>query len=336
MHQTREAVTTSARRLRRRVGAVLYLAGTGLVLVALAAGVLVLAVSAINGVARWNAKRIANEANSPEAMVEKAKDNIVLIGVDDQDRAIGFLAVKVDGEQEQIYGIAVPDGAFIEVPGQGFQRIGDSFEGGADVSAAAITNFFTVPFTRYAVIPESSYQNTLTAQSLAGVLDGASQTNLTDEEAERFGAAFAAIPSGNVALVPLPVKPVNVGEQTYFEPQREEIADLLDTWWGVTLSEAEEFTRVIIYNGSGVPGIGGVAAQDLIRSGFRVVDTRNADNFDYETTRVVVQNGPVEAADEIVEVLGVGEITEQPADQQVADIIIIIGKDYEGSPDADE
>jgi len=59
-----------------------------------------------------------------------------------------------------------------------------------------------------------------------------------------------------------------------------------------------------------------------------VVDTKNADRFDYETTQVIVQNGDQSAGDAVKEVLGVGEIVMQPADQQVADVIVIIGSDY--------
>ena len=36
-------------------------------------------------------------------------------------RAVGFIAVRVDRANKQIYGIAIPDGAFIEVPGPGLR-----------------------------------------------------------------------------------------------------------------------------------------------------------------------------------------------------------------------
>jgi hypothetical protein len=55
-------------------------------------------------------------------------------------------------------------------------------------------------------------------------------------------------------------------------------------------SEDGATVRVIVYNGSGEPGVAGEAAQVLIRRGYRVVDTKNADNFDYDTTQIVVQS----------------------------------------------
>lgn len=326
-HERKEAVDKVATRTKRTARDILYLAGIALAGAIAVVVLFYLLALGVNGIARWNAQRIANQEDSPEAQAELAKDNLLLIAVDG-DRATGFLALRHDAESDQIYGIAIPDGAFIEVPGQGFERIGDSFSAGADVSLAAVSNFFTVPFTTYAIVETEAYQTAMTNLSLAGMAGSFTESNLEDDDLARWTEAFDETPVENVALVPMPVKPINLGNETYFEPQRAEVADLLETWWGVTISDTEQVTRVIVYNGSGIPGIAGVAAQELIRGGFRVVDTKNADNFDYATTQIVVQNGDESTAEGITDILGVGEVTLQPADQQVADVIIIIGADY--------
>lgn len=326
--ETREKISVTADRTKRSVKTAAWLAAWiagGLVAVV----VLLLVLSlAVNGIARWNARRVADAANSPEARIERARDNLLLIGLDEKGRANGFLAIKIAGDQKAVYGIAIPDGAFIEVPGQGFERIGDSWVAGSDVSLDAVSNFFSVPFEWYATTDFELYQTAMQSQSLAGVMDEVKESNLSDEDKQRFADAFDAISTENVALVPMPVKPINLGDQTYFEPQRAEIADLVKTWWGVDIGAEDGIVRVIVYNGAGVPGIAGSAAQQLIRSGYRVVDTKNADRFDYATTKVIVQNGSASSAQGIVKTLGVGEVSQKPADQQVADIIVIIGKDY--------
>jgi polyisoprenyl-teichoic acid--peptidoglycan teichoic acid transferase len=97
----------------------------------------------------------------------------------------------------------------------------------------------------------------------------------------------------------------------------------------VTIEADDPTVRVIVYNGSGEPGVAGQAAQVLIRGGFRVVDTKNADTFDYDETQIVVQRGDPQSGERVREVLGVGEVVSQPAEQEVADIIIIIGSDFE-------
>ena len=100
--------------------------------------------------------------------------------------------------------------------------------------------------------------------------------------------------------MPLPVKPIKLGDQTYFEPQRAEVADLLKSWWGVDAEQGGSRARVSSSTTARArPGIAGEAAQQLIRGGFRVVDTKNADNFDYATTKIVVQRGDAKQGDEI-------------------------------------
>jgi len=325
--ERKEKLATGWSRFARNVRNGAYVVGMGLAAVAGVALVLVLIATAINGIARWNAQRAEDAANSPEALAEKAKENVLFIAESDGS-ATGFLAVRYDAEQKMVYGIALPDAAFLEVPGQGFERIGDSYRGGVDVSMAAVTNFFGVPFNTYALIDSEVYQTALTSQSLVGVMDQVRDTNLSEQDQERWTQALDGTPTEDVALVPLPVKPISLGSQTYFEPQRDEVADLVEQWWGTSIADADSIVRVIVYNGSGTPGIAGDAAQQLIRGGFRVVDTKNADRFDYETTQVIVQNGDQSAGDAVKEVLGVGEIVMQPADQQVADVIVIIGSDY--------
>jgi hypothetical protein len=96
----------------------------------------------------------------------------------------------------------------------------------------------------------------------------------------------------------------------------------------VDASKAAAASRVILYNGAGAPGIAGEAAQQLIRGGFRVVDTKNADNFNYATTKIVVQRGDVKQGEEIARILGVGKVEQQPSEQDVADVIVVVGKDY--------
>jgi len=303
---------------------------TARVLFGLLVGVLAFTLLAygINAVARWNALRVAAKSGSAQELDKRSKENVLVVGVK-EGKAIGFLALRVDAKGDQIFGVAIPDAAFIEVPGQGFERIGESFAQGPEVSLSAISNYLTVPFHTYIVVPAEAYSEAIKNQSLSKVLAASTSTNLSDTDKNILSRELTTISQGNTAIVPLPVKPIKLGNQTYFEPQRAEVADLLKSWWGVDASKAATVTRVILYNGAGVPGVAGEAAQQLIRGGFRVVDTKNADRFDYLTTTVVVQRGDVKRGEAIVRVLGVGTVEQKPSDQDVADVIVIIGKDYQ-------
>jgi len=308
----------------RNVGFVLAMAVGSLLMLALV-GLIV--ASGINGFVRWNAQRMASKSGVSAELDRKAKENLLVIGVENKEAA-GFLAMRVDRKGEQVFGIAIPDGAFLEVPGQGFERVGESYTAGTDISLSAISNYLGVPFRSYLIVPAEVYRTVLKEQSVAGLTDAVQSSNLTAAELEELGETLADIPQKNTALVPLPVKPIKLGDQTYFEPQRAQVADLLKSWWGVDASQTAQVTRVIVYNGAGVPGIAGEAAQQLIRNGFRVVDTKNADNFNYKTTQVIVQQGSAKRGNEIRRVLGVGTVVNKPSDQDVADVIVIIGKDY--------
>jgi len=308
----------------RNIGYLAALTLGGLLVLVL---LLLLIASVINGIVRWNALRSSAKSGTVAELERRSKENLLVIGVD-KGKAIGFLALRIDQNGGQVFGIAIPDGAFIEVPGQGFERVGDSYLAGADVSMAAVSNYLTVPFHSYVTVPAEVYRDALKRQTVAGITAAHEESNASDTRLAGISKALASIQQKNTALVPLPVKPIKLGDQTYFEPQRSEVADLLKAWWGVDASKSSEVTRVIVYNGAGKPGVAGEAAQQLIRNGLRVVDTKNANNFGYKQTIIVVQRGPVSQGNKIKSVLGVGIVKEQPSEQDVADVIVIIGKDY--------
>ena len=289
--------------------------------------VLLLLATAYNGIVRWSEQRAADRANSGAEQLARGRQNLLIIAEQD-GRASGFIAARIDTEGKQIYGVAIPDAAFIQVPGQGFEKIGQSFSAGPNVSLSAISNFLTVPFNSYVVVPSTAYADAVKRESLSGITAATTASNLSASELDALGRDIAAIPQKSTAIVPLPVKTINLGAQTYFEPQRAQLADLLKLWWGVDASREAAVTRVILYNGAGKPGVAGDAAQQLIRAGFRVVDTKNADNFKYAKTQIVVQRGDPSQGDAIAKTLGVGQVSSQPSDQDVAEVIVIIGRDY--------
>lgn len=322
--RVRSEVGEKVGRAASTAGGWLRTAGTvALIAVVLVGGIYGLALG-INAFARWNAKRLAEQGSSIE---ERAKDNLLVIGVRN-GQAVGFTALKAERPGKRVLGIAIPDGAFVEVPGQGFERIGDSYVAGPQVSEDAVSNYLFVPFKRYVVVDGDAYQALLKSQDVAGLLERSTKTNLSKGELADLTRFFAGVAAKDVWIVPLPVRPIVVGDQRYFEPQRKEVADLLLQWWGVRVDQQKTAPRVIVYNGVGTPGIAGLAAQQLIRKGFRIVDSGNADDFDYKTTKVLLYHGTQADAKAVRDALGVGEILVQSAPQQLTDMIVIIGSDY--------
>jgi hypothetical protein len=280
----------------------------------------------INQLARWNARRLA-QAGVARAEATRAKENLVVIGVNG-DQAIGFVALKAERAGKRVLGFSIPDGAFVEVPGQGFESIGDSYRAGPKVSRDTVANFLSVSFPHYAVVDQDVFQRLITQQDVSGLLGTVLDTDLAASDRRGLASFLNSVPSKDVWIVPMPVKPVAVGDQRFFEPQRAEITDLVLQWWGVRLDQQRQALRVIVLNGVGTPGVAGKAAQQLIREGFRVVDSRNADRFDYETTRILLYHGTEADAQQVRESIGVGDILVESAPQDIADVIVIVGSDY--------
>lgn len=276
----------------------------------------------INAFARWNARRIAAQNTS----VTATSQNVLVIGVRD-GAAIGFTALKVERDTKRVLGIAIPEGAFVEVPGQGFERIGVSFGSGPTVSEATVSNYFGVAFTKYIVIDGDSYQALLQDQNIGAITDNIVTTDLSASERSSLVTFLKGTAAGDVWIVPLPLKAMTAGTERYFEPQRAQVADLLLKWWGVRADQQKTRPRVIVYNGVGTSGLASVAAQQLIRAGFQVVDSGNADRFDYTTTTILVYHAPTEAQ-AVRAALGVGAIRMQSAPQEITDMIVILGADY--------
>jgi|GEM_PF-2672931 len=87
--------------------------------------------------------------------------------------------------------------------------------------------------------------------------------------------------------------------------------------------------RVLILNGCGVPGIAARLSKHLSRNGIRVVDSKNADNFNYPLT--IVYSTSDNPQDHIwLELIGIQPKTVKHlnSERDNANTVIILGKDY--------
>ncbi len=90
-----------------------------------------------------------------------------------------------------------------------------------------------------------------------------------------------------------------------------------------------ETVPVIVVNGNGEPGVGESVAAKIVPAGFRVVLSQNADRFDHETTAVIASGDEhLDAARRVQEALGVGEVQVTRVPSGLADVTIVVGKDY--------
>jgi hypothetical protein len=88
--------------------------------------------------------------------------------------------------------------------------------------------------------------------------------------------------------------------------------------------------RTLVQNGSGEPGVGEDVARLLIPEGFRIVLSQNAEDFDHDVTQVIASDDDsVEAARAAQEALGVGLVEVAQVPSGVAEVTIVVGKDFE-------
>jgi hypothetical protein len=88
--------------------------------------------------------------------------------------------------------------------------------------------------------------------------------------------------------------------------------------------------RVIVLNGSGVPGVGELVAERIVPSGFRIVVSENASSFDHDETLVVVGSPEdVELGERVRDLLGTGTVNVSVS-SGLAPVTVLVGKDFTG------
>lgn len=167
--------------------------------------------------------------------------------------------------------------------------------------------------------------------------DGAPLLDTEDPELARtlLEELASARAYGRVTTVTLPVATLGSGREDSYRLDVERAEALVGERLAASRpSEGAGSGRAVqILNGNGVPAIGQRVAERLGDGGYRVVLTGNADDFDYDTTRIVVyddSDAQLAVARDVQERLGVGEIQRSATTQSVVDVTIVVGADFTG------
>ena len=92
--------------------------------------------------------------------------------------------------------------------------------------------------------------------------------------------------------------------------------------------------QVEIWNGCGIPNLASMYTDFLREEGFDVLDSKNADNFDYIETKLLHHRGDVERALVLADIMTIDKtrIIEDKNENLFYDLTLIIGKDYMNLP----
>lgn len=165
---------------------------------------------------------------------------------------------------------------------------------------------------------------------------GATSSIGADKLAAVLVGLAADLRHNNVLPTALPVIKIDSGSaQSSYRVDNQATLKFVDANLSASLptTSRSEQKRVLIQNGVGTPGLAVSACDKLVKAGFAFAGSGNADSFNYKKSAVVVFDRSVAAAElgnSVARALGlpVGDVREQDSGQNVADVIVILGRDY--------
>ncbi|MCK4778136.1 MAG: LCP family protein [Actinomycetia bacterium] len=268
--------------------------------------------------------------------VEQAKElspiTFLIIGAEEsgkREKASGLFVSYYDPENKEINSVLIPHDTFLEIPGQGFEMVSESLYVGIPTVILTIRNFLGINIDHYVEISKDNFEKIIGDSKLERAFLNSLASDLNDESLKKVAEKIEEISDEREKIIMLPVSTLTVGEESYLEPKKEEVEKLVTLIWGDASIEGRRAAKVIILNGCALPGVGAEVAEKLVEAGFRVIDTKNADHWNYEQTEIISYKEENKADTvKIRRTLGVGTIKYKNAPQELVDITVLIGKDY--------
>jgi len=124
------------------------------------------------------------------------------------------------------------------------------------------------------------------------------------------------------------------GDNVGYKPDTDQIAQMVKRDFSGSIPAGVNVAarpRIDLRNGNGSPEIGQRAAAVLVPAGLRIIQTGNAVNFDFASTRIVVygdDEASLALARKIKNLLGVGTIQIGTRPESVVDVTVVLGKDF--------
>jgi len=169
-------------------------------------------------------------------------------------------------------------------------------------------------------------------KGVLGAVKGAYDADFSESDSLDLALVAAVLKPEQVKAQALPVKEVVVNQKVFYQPEKTALDTMIARIFPEAMKSSQKLDiKVRVLNGVGEPGLASTLAKTLTDAGYRVVDTKNADTFGYEETQIIIYDGKKSAADAAGKVkilMGMGKIISNNLPQDVADITIIIGRDY--------
>lgn len=146
----------------------------------------------------------------------------------------------------------------------------------------------------------------------------------------RMALSFRDFRPRHIDSATLPVDTTTINGVSYVVPiegKADAVVDAFRTGGSMVLVVGEDGPpAVTVLNGNGVSGVASKWGDWLRARGVDVVDVDDADRHDYAVTLVVAQPAAVGAAEELIELLGFGEVSVGTLGPEI-DLMLILGTD---------
>jgi anionic cell wall polymer biosynthesis LytR-Cps2A-Psr (LCP) family protein/predicted regulator of amino acid metabolism with ACT domain len=158
------------------------------------------------------------------------------------------------------------------------------------------------------------------------------ETDFAPKELANLSLVLGAVKVEKLKLHILPVSEAVMDNKVLYQPKKSEMEALIVSIFGADVRRKETGSlRVRVLNGVGDPGVANAVAKKLTDNGYNVIDVKNADNFNYSETQLIIYSGKTKnlvKVGRVQSLLGVGKVVVNNLPQDVADLTIVIGKDY--------
>ena len=149
------------------------------------------------------------------------------------------------------------------------------------------------------------------------------ETNIEARDTVALTNLFRGVNQEKFRIETVQGKPVYIEGISYLEPNVEEVQQRVKS----LIYGKNSGMKVEVLNGNSMMGIAHKIAQDLELQGFEIVNIGNADNFNYEQTKIIVYSKEVNLDNQFKELFKDFEIVKEYQDQTNLDLVIILGKD---------
>lgn len=159
-------------------------------------------------------------------------------------------------------------------------------------------------------------------------------TNISPKDILYFGGKYAELKNGKINTYMVEGAPEYIDNISYWIPDDVKVQTVVQDMMAGTyappeeLAEKEKPLKVEIQNGSGVPGMAALVADELLKKGYVISKKGNADNFNYQQSEIKMNGDFSKKITPIKELIGNPKVIKNNTSNASIDLVLIIGKDY--------